>query len=96
MAREPDGAGQQHREIPKGAEFQTARNPKSREIPKGARTAREADRAVRALWNSAPFGIQRLLEFSAVWDFAVLLPAPLYGREYLLFFVRHVRRYVGE
>jgi hypothetical protein len=82
MAHGPNGAGQQGRRIPKGAEFQTSRNPKSREIPNCALTARSASaRRSRAsgiqrslefsaLWNSAPFGIQRRLEFGAVWNSA--------------------------
>jgi len=67
------GAGQQGRQVPKGAEFQTSRNPKSREIPNGARTAPQKQTApfarpleFGAVWNSAPLGIQRLLGFRDV------------------------------
>jgi hypothetical protein len=51
--------------MPKGAKCRKARNPDEREIAKGAdRCSRRLE--FGALWNSAPFGIQRRSEFSAV------------------------------
>jgi hypothetical protein len=61
------------RQIPDGAEFQTALNSKRREIPNGAnsRTAVCGGCPRRcAVWDSALLGIQRPLEFSAVWNSA--------------------------
>jgi hypothetical protein len=70
--------------MPNGAEFPRAPNAERRQMPKGAKipraerpTATKGAAAVIAVCrcgvrNFAPFGIQRRLEFSAVWNSAPL------------------------
>jgi len=54
------------REVPEGADFQTARTAERRELPNGA----ESQTTFNAVRSSAPSGTSRSLGLRAVWDSA--------------------------